>query len=72
MSSTDLSCQIKTKKVKYLYFTNVNYEKIKKQFKKKIKRIKKRENKINNLKNLFPIFSRINRIMELRIYLSTF
>ena len=53
MSSTDLSCQIKTKKVKYLYFTNVNYEKIKKQFKKKIK---KRENKINILKNLFPIF----------------
>ena len=38
MSSTDLSYQIKTKKVKYLYFTNVNYEKIKKQFKKKIKR----------------------------------
>ena len=69
MSSTDLSCQIKTKKVKYLYFTNLNYEKIKKQFKKKIK---KRENKINNLKNLFPIFSRINRIIELRIYLSTF
>ena len=69
MSSTDLSYQIKTKKVKYLYFTNLNYEKIKKQFKKKIK---KRENKINNLKNLFPIFSRINRIFELRIYLSTF
>ena len=69
MSSTDLSYQIKTKKVKYLYFTNVNYEKIKKQFKKKIK---KRENILNNLKNLFPIFSRINRIIELRIYLSTF
>ena len=69
MNSTDLSYQIKIKKVKYLYFTNVNYEKIKKQFKKKIK---KRENKINNLKNLFPIFSRINRIIELRIYLSTF
>ena len=69
MSSIDLNYQIKTKKVKYLYFTNVNYEKIKKQFKKKIK---KRENKINNLKNLFPIFSRINRIIELRIYLSTF
>ena len=69
MSSTDLSYQIKTKKVKYLYFTNVNYEKIKKQFKKKLK---KRENILNNLKNLFPIFSRINRIIELRIYLSTF
>ena len=69
MNSTDLSYQIKTKKVKYLYFTNVNYEKIKKQFKKKIK---KRENILNNLKNLFPIFSRINRIIELRIYLSTF
>ena len=69
MNSTDLSYQIKIKKVKYLYFTNVNYEKIKKQFKKKIK---KRENKINILKNLFPIFSRINRIIELRIYLSTF
>ena len=69
MSSIDLCCQIKIKKVKYLYFTNLNYEKIKKQFKKKIK---KRENKINNLKNLFPIFSRINRIFELRIYLSTF
>ena len=69
MSSTDLNYQIKTKKVKYLYFTNVNYEKIKKQFKKKIK---KRENILNNLKNLFPIFSRINRIIELRIYLSTF
>ena len=69
MSSTDLSYQIKTKKVKYLYFTNLNYEKIKKQFKNKIK---KRENKINNLKNLFLIFSRINMIIELRIYLSTF
>ena len=69
MSSTDLSYQIKTKKVKCLCFTNLNYEKIKKQFKKKPK---KRENKINNLKNLFPIFSRINRIIELRIYLSTF
>ena len=34
MNSTDLSYQIKTKKVKYLYFTNLNYEKIKKQFKK--------------------------------------
>ena len=61
MSSIDLNYQIKTKKVKYLYFNNVNY-----------KKIKKRENKINNLKNLFPIFSRINRIIELRIYLSTF
>ena len=30
MNSTDLSYQIKIKKVKYLYFTNVNYEKIKK------------------------------------------
>ena len=69
MSSIDLNYQIKTKKVKYLYFTNVNYEKIKKQFKKKIK---KRENILNNIKNLFPIFSRINRIIELRIYLSTF
>ena len=38
MSSIDLSYQIKTKKVKYLYFTNLNYEKIKKQFKKKIKK----------------------------------
>ena len=69
MSSTDLSCQIKTKKVKYLYFVNVNYEKIKKQLKKKIK---KRENKINILKNLFLIFSRINMIFELRIYFRTF
>ena len=69
MSSTDLNYQIKIKKVKYLYFTNLNYEKIKKQLKKKIK---KRENKINILKNLFPIFSRINMIFELRIYLSTF
>ena len=68
MSSTDLSYQIKIKKVKYLYFTNVNYEKIKNN----LKKIKKRENILNNLKNLFPIFSRINRIFELRIYLSTF
>ena len=42
MSSIDLNYQIKIKKVKYLYFTNVNYEKIKKQFKKKIKRRKKK------------------------------
>ena len=35
MSSTDLNYQIKTKKVKCLYFTNVNYEKIKKNLKKK-------------------------------------
>ena len=68
MSSTDLNYQIKIKKVKYLYFTNVNYEKIKNN----LKKIKKRENILNNLKNLFPIFSRINRIIELRIYLSTF
>ena len=68
MNSTDLSYQIKIKKVKYLYFTNVNYEKIKNN----LKKIKKRENILNNLKNLFPIFSRINRIIELRIYLSTF
>ena len=38
MSSTDLSCQIKTKKVKYLYFTNVNSEKIKKNLKKNKKK----------------------------------
>ena len=35
MSSIDLNYQIKTKKVKYLYFTNLNYEKIKNNLKKK-------------------------------------